>query len=514
MPVKSVSNTRQRRSEDFLDNSTLIYGSNSSKRRRLGLFSWLPTYSSLTESFLESDQEDLKTDAFLQMHKLRILQLYNVQLIGSYKKFPKKLRWLCWHGFPLKFMPNDFPLEGLVVLDMRNSSLEQLWKGTKLPPELGKMESLKVLHADGINQLSLNTGEVKPWHEHVWSWISRPKRSPECICFSLTSLPRSLLSLNLANCNLSGDGIPKDLGTLSSLQSLFLSGNPICSLPGSLKGLTKLRDLELDYCTMLQSLPELPMSLAGLSLNECRSLEMVANIPRLFNSLNLDMVGCEKLVEVKGLFKLEPIGNIDSEMINNLSLTELDSMGMLEVELFSNLVVGRIIKKAPTLQVLYECGIYSIFLPGSEIPGWFDKKSRGSSMSFTVPSIPHLKFRGLNICVVYTRAMDFDQAEWSCECMKISNKTKGLKWAYCPIYKGMAYEDKDVIWLSDWKMIVNQLMEGGDEVNVYVNMAQLFSGERIRQSGFCMMIRKKRKAPRTTPAILVIRMSLICQYIG
>ncbi|PSS24525.1 TMV resistance protein like [Actinidia chinensis var. chinensis] len=343
----------------------------------------------------------------------------------------------------------------------------------KLPPELGKMESLKVLHADGINQLSLNTGEVKPWHEHVWSWISRPKRSPECICFSLTSLPRSLLSLNLANCNLSGDGIPKDLGTLSSLQSLNLSGNPICSLPGSLKGLTKLWDLVLDYCTMLQSLPELPMSLAGLSLNECRSLEMVANIPKLFYSLNLDMVGCEKLVEVKGLFKLEPIGNIDLEMINNLSLTELDSMGMLEVELFSNLA-GRIIKRAPTLQVLYECGIYSIFLPGSEIPGWFDKKSRGSSMSFTVPSLPHLKFRGLNICVVYTRAIDFDQAEWSCECMKISNKTKGLKWAYCPIYKGMAYEDKDVIWLSDWKMIVNQLMEGGDEVNVYVNMAQLF----------------------------------------
>ena len=95
-------------------------------------------------------------------------------------------------------------------------------------------------------------------------------------------------------------------------------------------------------------------------------------------------------------------------------------------------------------------------------------------MSFTVPSFPHLKFRGLNICVVYTRAVDFDQVEWSCECMKISNKTKGLKWAYCPIYKGMAYEDKDVTWLSDWNMIVNQLMEGGDEVNVSVNMAQLF----------------------------------------
>ncbi|GMP39617.1 hypothetical protein CsSME_00010381 [Camellia sinensis var. sinensis] len=428
MQGKSVNNTQHHHFDDFVDN-------NLSKRRCLGLFSWLPTYPVSTES---NEEVGLNTDAFFSMRKLRILQLYSVQLIGRYEKFPKKLRWLCWHGFPLKFIPNDFPLENLVVLDMRNSSLAQLWKGTKmlrllkilnlshshglvdspdfsllpnleklklkdcinlvgvhesigklerlvllnlrgcrnltklpgeivllksleelilsdcssldkLPPDLGKMESLKVLHADGINQLSSNSGAVKPWHEHIWSWVSKLRSRPESICFSLYSLPRSLVSLNLSNCNISGDGIPGDISTLSSLQTLRLGFNPICSLPGSLKGLTRLTHLDLIYCIRLQSLPELPMSLAGLNLTGCRSLETVANLPNLFNLLMLDICHCQKLVEIQGLLKLEPIGNIDSEMINNLSLTEWDFMGMAEFELYSNLT-GAIVK-APTLQV-------------------------------------------------------------------------------------------------------------------------------------------------------------------
>ncbi|CAL5380260.1 unnamed protein product [Camellia sinensis] len=356
MQGKSVNNTQHHHFDNFVDN-------NLSKRwRHHGLFSWLPTYSVSTES---NEEVDLNTDAFFLMCKLQILQLYSVQLIGGYENFPKKLRWLHWHGFPLKFIPNDFPLESLVVLDMRNSSLAQLWKGTKvllkilnlshfhglvdspdfsllpnleklklkdcinlvgvhesigklerlvllnlrgyrnltklpreivllksleelilsdcssldkLPPDLVKMESLKVLNADGINQLSSNSGAVKPWHEHIWSWVSKLRSRPKSICFSLTSLLRSSVSLNLSNCNISGDGIPRDLNTLSSLQSLHLHRNPICSLPGSLKGLTRLIVLNLADCTRLQSLPELPLSLYSLDLSGCRSLEMVANL--------------------------------------------------------------------------------------------------------------------------------------------------------------------------------------------------------------------------------------------
>lgn len=75
----------------------------------------------------------LKTDAFSKMHKLRLLQINKVQLIGEYKDFPKKLRWLCWHGSPLTSLPNQFHLDSLVAIDMQDSNLEKLWSGRKVP---------------------------------------------------------------------------------------------------------------------------------------------------------------------------------------------------------------------------------------------------------------------------------------------------------------------------------------------------------------------------------------------
>ncbi|XP_076928191.1 disease resistance protein RPV1-like [Bidens hawaiensis] len=66
----------------------------------------------------------LETSALSKMPNLMLLQLNFVQLSGSYKNFPQKLRWLCMHGFHLKSMPLDLPMENLVVLDMSYSNIE------------------------------------------------------------------------------------------------------------------------------------------------------------------------------------------------------------------------------------------------------------------------------------------------------------------------------------------------------------------------------------------------------
>ncbi|XP_059653219.1 TMV resistance protein N-like [Cornus florida] len=241
------------------------------------------------------------------MPRLRLLQLNNARLRGDYEEFPRKLRWLCWHGFPLDSIPSGLHLESLVALDMRNSSLKQAWNGNKLekfPTELGQMESLKMLLADGIgiNQSPSMTTGVRSWPSYFRDWLLGPRRSPESISFSLCSLPRSLSVLGLAGCNLSDGAIPKDIGSLSLLQRLDLRNNPICILPESVKFLTMLRSLSLDNCTTLQLLPELPMSLRSLDLFECRSLEMITNLPNLLDSLYLYITDCDKLTEVQGLF--------------------------------------------------------------------------------------------------------------------------------------------------------------------------------------------------------------------
>ena len=53
------------------------------------------------------------------------------------------------------------------------------------------------------------------------------------------------------------------------------------------------------------------------------------------------------------------------------------------------------------VQGLYECGIFSIFLPGSKVPGWFSHQILGSSMSFDLPPLLNHKIQGLFLCVVY-----------------------------------------------------------------------------------------------------------------
>ena len=79
-----------------------------------------------------SNEVDLEIDTFAKMHKLKLLQLNYVHFNdnGCYEEFPKKLRWLCWHGFNLKYIPYNFTLQSLVALDLQYSNLEQVWEET------------------------------------------------------------------------------------------------------------------------------------------------------------------------------------------------------------------------------------------------------------------------------------------------------------------------------------------------------------------------------------------------
>ncbi|XP_009779558.1 TMV resistance protein N-like isoform X1 [Nicotiana sylvestris] len=69
---------------------------------------------------------------------------------------------------------------------------------------------------------------------------------------------RSLEHLDLTCCNLIDEGLPEDIGCLSSLKELYLSGNNFEHLPRSIAQLGALRILDLRNCKRLTQLPELP----------------------------------------------------------------------------------------------------------------------------------------------------------------------------------------------------------------------------------------------------------------
>jgi hypothetical protein len=74
----------------------------------------------------------IETTAFKNMKNLRLLQINNVHLTGSCEHLSKELRWLCWHECPLEFLPHNFHLENLVILDMQQSNVKEVWKKNKV----------------------------------------------------------------------------------------------------------------------------------------------------------------------------------------------------------------------------------------------------------------------------------------------------------------------------------------------------------------------------------------------
>ncbi|KAM1061230.1 hypothetical protein FF1_025742 [Malus domestica] len=457
------------------------YDGNCSRRRGLGFFSWKPISFSSTNSASASNEIDFKSQAFRRMHNLEILILNNVNIRGSYEEFSKNLVCLSWRGFHLKSIPKNFCLENLVVLDMRNSSLQHVWNGTRVIPRLkilnfsyshglrtipdfsglynlerlilkhcinlvevhesiGHLEKLLVLNLKGCKNLmklpilrsiqvlilsgcsklelnKLNLVSAQSWYS-VWSRVS-PRKNTELSSFSLASLPHSLTSLSLDCCNISE--IPSALTTLSSLEYLSLDENPITSLPESMNNLVKLQALKVSGCRNLTMLAELPHGLIQLNGRGCTSLKRITNLMTL--ALLRDDFLSDILLDLH-LWYRGKLVDVES-LMDTLALAsdpsdlfDLQPKGGIEVQRNYCESFGR----RRHIQGTYECGMYSIFIHGSKIPDRFNYRSMGNTV-FSIIVPPHL-----NLKIV----------EW-----KVINE--------------------DALWLSHWIMGNNEL-ECGEKV--------------------------------------------------
>lgn len=269
----------------------------------------------------------LEVEAFAKMHELRLLKINHVCLTGCSINFPKKLRWLCWHGFPLQSIPNDLSMESLVYLDMSYSSLKKVWNGIKL------LYSLKILNLSHSHELARTP-----------DFLGLPNLEVLILkgCVSLVEVPESigflekLVLLDLADCkNLRS--LPKDIHKLSDLETLVFSG---CSsifgkfpskatLPTNLPPTnTLVRWLEFVPSWVLRkprTSPEilwgsLPHSLVELSLANCNLFE--DSFPSGFSTLS----SLQGLDLSKNLFRSLPYW---VSSLSNLNMLSLESCDML-----------------------------------------------------------------------------------------------------------------------------------------------------------------------------------------
>ncbi|KAL5566762.1 hypothetical protein UlMin_029926 [Ulmus minor] len=238
----------------------------------------------LTLNVEEAKKVSFSTEAFEKMERLRLLQLNYVQLNGSLEYLSKELRWLCWHGFPLAFIPNNFYLGNVVALDLQHSNLAHVWEEPKL---LEKLKILNLSHSRNLRQTPdktlleklkiLNLSHSRNLRQTPdFSYILNLEQLIMMDCESLEEvhdsigLLQKLVLVNLERCT-SIKKLPNSFGKLKSLKTLWFSGCPPFENSG-------------DFAAMIFK------SFKGLSISDLRPSRIVTRL-RCYNIIDTLIVG-------------------------------------------------------------------------------------------------------------------------------------------------------------------------------------------------------------------------------
>ncbi|KAB2623140.1 TIR-NBS-LRR-type disease resistance-like protein [Pyrus ussuriensis x Pyrus communis] len=443
-----------------------------------------------------------RTKAFVNMKKLRFLRLSYVELAGSFKHFPKELRWLCWHGFPFKDMPEHLLNQPkLVALDLSFSNLRKGWKNSKplenlkildlsdseklkKSPDFSGLPNLGELNFSGCSSLSKihpSICQLKKLTRVAFRWCGKLRYLPAEFyklksvenlslmgCSSLRELPEGLGEM-VSLRKLDADQIaikqyPNDPGRLISLRALTVGYYSGCNLP-SLIGLSKLVSLTISNCQNLRAIPDLPTNLELLLIMVCSALERMPDFSQMSNMRQL-FLDSPNVTEVPGLGlgkSLNSMVKIDMKWCTNLT-----------AEFRNNILQG-----------WTYCGVGGISLNKIYgIPEWFDFVADGNKVSFDVPQCDGRNFKGLTLCWVHQQFEKNRVAVTVVNCTKrttsmVSRPFCGLN---CQFYQ---------VQLSNDQLKLN--LQGGDKIVI------LIEGFEVEKTGVNLVWDKplkENKSPR------------------
>ncbi|XP_024165351.2 uncharacterized protein LOC112172298 isoform X2 [Rosa chinensis] len=250
-------------------------------------------------SVLEKEKIQLKADPFLNMRKLRLLKICNVNLVDvRFEYLSNKLRLLEWHECPLESLPSSFRPDKLVELKLPNSRIETLWNQRlcleKLilmdlsycqylvkTPDFSNFPNLVELTFEGCRKLS----DVHPTLWRLKNLMIANLKD----CTSLERLPNSISLQSLAILVLSGcsklDEFPEIVGNRETLAALYLDGTAIRELPTTIGCLSGLIRLNLCACKNLVGLPSFICSLKSLRYLRLSYSSRIDQLPEDIGSL-------------------------------------------------------------------------------------------------------------------------------------------------------------------------------------------------------------------------------------
>ncbi|XP_044511384.1 disease resistance-like protein DSC1 [Mangifera indica] len=330
-----------------------------------------------------------------KLKSLRLLYLWNCSKLESFPEIFEEMKHLVelnLNGTAIKTLPSTIQhLIGLCSLGLRDCKHLQT-----IPSSICNLTSLGEIDLTGCSKLDMlpeNLGDLI---------VLRKLKATGAAIYQLPSSVakwKRITNLDLSFCALTE--IPKHLCCASSLVSLDLSGNPFETLPTNFKQLSQLKNLYLENCNVLLSLPELPLCLEYIEVVNCKRLQLLPELPSSLKEL--DASELEKLSEHCSSDQWFNISFLFTNCLNLLQKTCINTLADLQ---------RRIQLLATTLlRLCYEEGsdeipTVSLCLPGSEIPNWFTY--RGSESLVTIQlhqNWCNRRFIGFALCAV----LSFDE---------------------------------------------------------------------------------------------------------
>nr|XP_043612294.1 inactive disease resistance protein RPS4-like [Erigeron canadensis] len=431
---------------------------------------------------------------------LKVLNLSfckQLRFVGGFCKLPSLERLMLTNCIGLIMICESIKHCGeLILVDLSYcTKLENFLRS------IGKLKKLQTLFLDGCGlcEFPVAKRDVDSLDVRVASngYINSEISSSaivETLQSNLNSLGKSfltsLVSLSLANNNLSNDSFTTDFSSLSMLKVLILDGNPIVSLPDCVRHLHMLEKLSMKNCNMLRSIEGPPQTLSQLILDtyDCqhnrysflRKIKFKHEMSPLKLSVDPFLLA-PSLFEIDGIVKIQPMSDVEGKLLHSLGWSNLAFVKRRHLETYDSVRGIEGFKS----QMYYEFGVFSTIYGGEKMPNWISDTSEGSSISVTIPSSPD-KLRGLNFCYVQKSGFSDEMFRYSYDeffsipPIKITNKTKNRTWIYKHYIDNVSVGGKYITVLTHWMFGMDD-MEAGDHITV--NITDYHGGQVTKECG-------------------------------